>query len=91
MTTLVVQHTVESYDDWKPGFDAHEENRRLHGSTGHRLLRDGNAITILMDFPDRKSAQEFVDDPSLRAAMEKAGVITGPSIAFDEDVETLAY
>jgi len=29
--TLLVRHTVESYDDWKPVFDGHEANRRLHG------------------------------------------------------------
>ena len=36
--TLLVRHTVDSYDDWKHVFDGHEANRRLHGATGHRTL-----------------------------------------------------
>jgi len=89
--TLLVRHTVESYDDWKPAFDGHEENRRLHGASGHRLLRDGNQVIILMDFPDRASADGFTSDPSLREAMTKAGVIGAPELAVLEPCEELSY
>jgi hypothetical protein len=91
MTTLLVQHTVESFKEWKVGFDNHESNRRLHGSTGHRLLRDDNAITILIDFPDAESAKAFTADPSLKEAMTKAGVIGAPTLSYLDDVESLSY
>jgi len=91
MTTLLIQHTVESFEDWKPGFDGHQDSRRLHGATGHRVLRDGNNITISIEFPDRDSAAAFVDDPALREAMAKAGVVGQPSLTYADEVEALSY
>jgi hypothetical protein len=91
MTTLIVQHTVESFEGWKPGFDGNQDSRRLHGATQHRVLRDGNNVTILIDFPDRDSAAGFAQDPTLRAAMDKAGVTGVPSIAVSDEVEAISY
>ncbi len=91
MTTLIVQHTVDSFEDWKPGFDGHQDSRRLHGATQHRVLRDGNNVTILIDFPDRDSATGFAQDPALREAMDKAGVTGVPAIAFSDEVEAISY
>lgn len=90
-TTLIVRHSVEDFDTWKAGFDGHEDNRRLHHSTGHRVLRDGNAITALVDFPDRTSAEEFVSDPALREVMAKAGVVGSPQIDYLESVDGISY
>lgn len=91
MTTILVRHTVESYEDWKPVFDTHESIRRLHGATGHRLLRDGNNLTILTDFADSAGAHAFAEDPSLREAMAKGKVVGQPDVAFLDDVETVTY
>ena len=91
MTTMIVQHTVQDFEDWKPGFDAHQDSRRLHGATQHRVLRDGNNVTILIDFPDRDSATGFAEDPALREAMAKAGVVGAPAITFADEVEALSY
>jgi len=89
--TLHVRHTVEDFDNWKLGFDGHDSNRRLHGATGHRLLRDGNAITILIDFPDVAAAKAFAEDPSLPEAMSKAGVVGAPELSFLSTVEEVSY
>jgi hypothetical protein len=89
--TLHVRHTVEDYDNWKIGFDEHEANRRSHGATGHRLMRDGNDLTILLAFPDVESAKAFTADPSLRETMTKAGVIGAPELNFVTDVEEVSY
>ena len=91
MTTVLVRHTVESFDDWKTVFDGHESNRRLHGATGHRVLRDGNNVTILTDFPDRDGATAFASDPSLKDVMSKAGVIGAPDVSFLDEVEDISY
>jgi hypothetical protein len=91
MTTLLIQHTVESFDDWKPGFDGHQDSRVLHGATGHRVLRDGNNVTISIDFPDRDSATAFTDDPALRDAMAKAGAVGRPTMAYTDEVEAISY
>jgi hypothetical protein len=88
--TLLVRHTVESYDDCRPVFDGHEANRRLHGATGHRVLHDDNQVSILIDFPDRGLAEGFAADPPLPDVMSKAGVTGAPEIAFLEPSERLS-
>jgi hypothetical protein len=91
MTTLLVQHSVQDYDHWKAAFDGHADNRRSHGALGHRVVRDGAAVTALIDFPDRNAAEEFVNDPALREAMDRAGVQGPPSITFADDMESISY
>lgn len=87
MTTLVVRHTVTDYDAWKKVFDGHAGVRRGHGSTGQRLLRDGNEVLALIEFPDPTSAQAFQSDPSLKDAMMNAGVVGAPDIHAWADAE----
>jgi hypothetical protein len=82
MTTLAVRHTVQDFDSWKAGFDAHDAGRRSHGATGYRVLQDGNAVLALIDFPDARSAEAFQTDPSLRQAMDAAGVVGTPDISI---------
>jgi hypothetical protein len=81
MTTLAVRHTVQDFDTWKLGFDGHADVRRSHGSTGYRVLQDGNSVLALIEFPDVASSQAFTTDPSLRAVMDQAGVVGAPDIS----------
>ena len=55
------------------------------------MLRDGNALTVLIDFPDRESAQAFVTDPALREVMAKGGVVGEPAIDIVTPVEEIRY
>ena len=80
MTTLAVRHTVQDFTSWKAGFDEHDGARRDHGSTGCRVLHDGNNVLALIDFPDTASAKAFQSDPALREVMQKAGVVGAPDI-----------
>ncbi len=88
---LMIRHTVADFDAWKAGFDAHGDNRRLHNCQGHVLARDGNAITVFTLWPSRADAQAFADDPSLKEAMQNAGVVGGPEVAFLDLVEEVTY
>lgn len=81
MTTLAVRHTVSDFDTWKSAFDEHATVRTGHGATGQRVLHDGNAILVLIDFPDAGSAQAFMSDPSLAEAMAKGGVVGAPDVS----------
>ena len=85
MTTMVVRQQVSDFDSWKLGFDEHEKVRRSHGATGHRVLRDGNDVLVLIDFPDAAGAREFQTDPSLKEAMARAGVVGAPDISLRSD------
>jgi quinol monooxygenase YgiN len=94
MTTLAVRHRVRDYDSWKPIFDEHEAVRRQHGSAGHRLYRmadNPNDLAISIEFPSADAAQAFLEDPSLRETMERAGVEGEPQLAILEQVETRSY
>lgn len=81
MTTLAVRHTVQDFDTWKLGFDGHDDVRRSHGSTGYRVLHDGNAVLALIEFPDEASSQAFTADPSLGEVMATAGVVGAPDVS----------
>lgn len=88
MTTLAVRHTVADFDTWKAGFDEHGANRKEHGQLSEAVLRGGddpNTVLILMTWPSAGDAQGFLDDPSLREAMTRAGVIGAPRIELYEE------
>lgn len=94
MVTLVVHHRVRDYDAWKPAFDGHEWCRRDHGAIEHRVYRDihdPNRVVVHMDFPAEENAKAFLEDPSLKEAMEGAGVEGEPGVSFIDRAERKAY
>ena len=91
---LSVAHKVADFDSWKPVFDEHGASRMAHGAVGHRVLRrsnEPNTVTVLTEFGDRSQAEAFLADPSLRAAMGRAGVEGAPEITFWEVAEEVDY
>jgi hypothetical protein len=82
MTTLAVRHTVNDFDTWRTSFDGHASIRSSHGATGARVLHDGNAVLVLIDFPDAASVQAFMADPSLAVAMAEGGVVGAPDVSI---------
>jgi quinol monooxygenase YgiN len=91
---IIVQHKVRDFDSWKPVFDEHGVVRRKHGATGHEIYRavdDPNDITVVNHFRSKEGAQALAADPSLKEAMERAGVISGPRITLAEETETVGY
>ena len=91
MTTLAVRHSVADYDTWKAAFDDHADIRRGHGATGHRVLRDGNDLLVLVEFPDASSAESFQSDPSLGSALQSAGVQGAADVSLRTETETVRY
>lgn len=91
MAVLAVRHTVADFDAWKQGFDANEDARRRHHCQNHRVLRDGNDILVVLDFPSADDASAFAADPSLKEAMQHSGVQGPPDVSFRNDAETKAY
>jgi hypothetical protein len=91
MTTLAVRHTVQDFDVWKTAFDGHAAARRGHGATGHRVLRDGQDVLVLIDFDTQEQAGAFSTDPSLKEAMADAGVTSAPDITSREETDGRRY
>ena len=90
MATAVIRHTVGDFDTWAAAFAGNRSFREGHGATGHRVLRDGNNVVVLVDFPDEDSARAMVGDPALREVMKNAGT-SGVDIAILSDVEPASY
>jgi quinol monooxygenase YgiN len=94
MVTLVVHHSVGDYAAWKAVFDDHERVRREHGELEHRVYRDihdRNRVVVHNDFPSEEAARGFLEDPSLREAMARAGVVGEPGTSFIERAERKVY
>jgi quinol monooxygenase YgiN len=91
---LVVHHRVADFDAWKQVFDEHEAVRRSHGEFEHRVYRDihdPNRVIVHNDFPSEEAARSFMEDPSLKDAMERAGVEGEPGMSLIEAVERKEY
>lgn len=94
MAKVIVQHHVADYDQWFPVFNEHEANRRQHGATGHTINRavdDPNMLVIVTDFATVDGARAFLQDPSLPAAMQRAGVDAAPQVWIVEEAEARSY
>ena len=78
MTTLMVSHSVQDFDAWRSSFDAGAPVRAEHGAVAVRVLRDGDQVVGLLEFPDDESARGFLADPRLRAPI--AGVAGTPQV-----------
>jgi uncharacterized protein (DUF1330 family) len=94
MAKVIVQHHVADYDKWYPVFKEHGENRRANGGTGHivhRAVDDPNTIVVMNEFGTVAGAKAFLADPSLKAAMDRAGVDKAPQIWIVEETESERY
>ena len=94
MVKVIVQHHVADYDRWHPVFSEHGDVRRKHGATGHsihRSVEDPNTIVIVNDFATLDGARAFRSDPSLPAAMERAGVDSAPKVWIVNEAEAVQY
>ena len=89
MTTMIMQHTVENFETWKKVFDSFAGLRTSSGEISTQVLRDAsepNKVTVINRWDSLANAQKFTHSPELRAAMEKAGVVGQPVIAFLNEV-----
>ena len=94
MAKVIVAHRVADYDRWFPVFNEHEAVRRQHGAKGHsvyRVARDPNSVVIVNDFATLDGARAFMSDPTLPAAMERAGVDGPPQLWLVDEAETRRY
>ena len=91
MATLITQHRVHDFEVWRAVFARHQDNRRAHGATGHRIYRVGDDVTVLTDFPDRAAVERFLADPALREVVARAGFVEPPTTRIVELVDSEEY
>ena len=87
MATLMVKHPVVDYGSWRAVYDEVATLRAQYGCTADRVIRDAadpDQLLVLHEFPTLDDARSFAGDPTLGAAMARAGVVGKPTIEFYE-------
>jgi hypothetical protein len=87
MTTMFVRHQVSDYAAWRQAYDDFDAARRDMGVTAHAVYQadgDPNDLTIVHDFASVDAARQFAESEDLRNAMQRAGVLSKPTIWFTE-------
>jgi quinol monooxygenase YgiN len=85
---------VRDFKAWKPVFDEHAAVRRKYGATGHTIYRsldDPNTVIVLNEFSSVERVKAFMADPSLKEAMDRAGVVSEPRITRAEEADRATY
>jgi uncharacterized protein (DUF1330 family) len=92
MTYLNVRHNVKNFGTWKTAFESDAGRRRAEGSKSAQLFHDSehpNSVSVLMEFETADKARKFANDPALKEAMERAGVLGNPEITYLDLVQRL--
>ena len=87
---MVVWHKVADFTKWKASYDAHDSMRvssGIHNYVIGREVGDSNMVLVATKVDDITKAKAFAKDPSLKAAMQKGGVIGAPSFT----INTMVY
>ena len=85
MATMLVQHTVKDFAEWKKVYDSVVDLRASSGELSDQIYRDAsdrNKLTVIFKWDSLENARNYAESPELKAAMERAGVEGPPTIIF---------
>ena len=94
MTTMIVRHTVNNYEQWKKVYDDFAPTRKEMGVIGANVRRDAsdpNTLIVTHVFNDLDTATSFAQSEKLKSAMANSGVAGRPEIWFAEDIEQTPF
>ncbi len=89
MASMLVQHKVKDFAEWKKVYDSVVDLRASSGELSDQIYRDAsdpNRLTVIFKWDSLANAQKYAQSPELKAAMEKAGVEGPPNIFFLNEV-----
>jgi len=89
MASMLVQHQVKDFSEWKNVYDSVADLRTSNGELSDQIFRDAsdpNKLTAIFKWDSLANAQKYAKSPELKAAMEKAGVVGPPDIYFLNEV-----
>jgi hypothetical protein len=78
MTTVFVHHRVADYNTWRPEFDRAVKADWSKDTRSYRVWRgldDPNLVIVANTFDSRQAAEAMMNNPVLREAMGRGGVI----------------
>lgn len=86
MARFYLNHSVESFDKWKPLFDADAANRTDAGLSTLGVYRkagdENNLLVVLEGDPD--AMKKLLASPKLQEVMKEAGVLAPPEVFSGE-------
>jgi len=85
MSTMIVQHTVKDFGQWKTQYDAMFDLRKNFGCTGEEVYKGNgnqNAVVIFTHWGSKDQAAKYGQSQELKDGMAKAGVVSAPHIYF---------
>ncbi|MES2477635.1 MAG: DUF3764 family protein [Bacteroidota bacterium] len=83
MVHVILSHQVKDAAEWRAHFDSDEANRAAAGIKVHGVYTsaaDPNQVTVMTEFPNTDVLNAFMNNPDLKAAMERGGVISEPEV-----------
>jgi quinol monooxygenase YgiN len=89
MASMLVQHEVKDFTEWKKVYDSVADLRASNGELSDQIYRDAsdpNKLTLIFEWDSLANAQKYANSPELKAAMEKAGVEGPPNIHFLNEI-----
>ena len=89
MASMLVQHKVKDFAEWKNVYDSVADLRASNGELSDKIYRDAsnpNSLTVIFKWDSLANAQKYANSPELKTAMEKAGVEGPPNIFFLNEV-----
>lgn len=83
MINVILTHEVKDFAAWKKAYDEDAPNRdnahmKVHGV--YTAVDNPNKVTVIGEFPNSEAVKSFMDNPALKAAMEKGGVMGMPDV-----------
>lgn len=83
MATVILNHKVKDYQNWKPLYDADAARRNAVGmrelAVGEKANDPGN-VFIIWQVEDAAAVEMMLQDPELHARMAEGGVISTPEL-----------
>ena len=81
MITVIMQHQVKDFAQWKEVYDADEANRTKSGIKQLGLytsVKNPNDVTMIFEAPGPEILESYTSNPGVQEDMKKAGVISEP-------------
>lgn len=83
---MIVTHKVTDFEKFQAAYDEHDSMRLANGLHNYVIARgvqDPNMVMVVVKADDIEKAKAFAKSPSLKSAMQKAGVTGAPTISFN--------
>ena len=90
MVTVIIQHEVREFTEWKKFFDADEPGRTKAGVKLKGLytsVKNPNDVTMVFTAPDAEVFGTMMSDPERQKTLKKAGVISAPVASILNEVQ----